>query len=603
MKKVILAIALTGAAFAQQIYAPLVAADNVATTLSSPMLISDSVAVVVSGAGWLPNMVAYICDSTSTGTAGKCAGTFEVMLVTNVAGNVLTLTRGYSGTTAIAHAKGRAIANAVTAAYNNSLVNLVTSISTNVRSYGAKCDGSADDSAAINSTVAAVPSGGTVLFPPNATCLIGSGVTVAHPNIFLVGSGGSVLKAKNSAGILGGLVVATNAATGLVIRNLTIDGNRANGGMNAVTGVVGQWAVNISGSDALIDNVEVKNSSAIGVFVGDTSISPAHVTIQNSNIHDNGGVTVAGSGFGVPGGFGVGVMSGGAASPVGLTIANNHIENNHNTVTSPGDSTALNLLSNKNIVTGNYVKNNYNVNGGQIVIGIAASSATASDSIVSNNTVIHSGSFGGDVTDGIEIDSSYVTVTGNLIVGGSEGIIITTDSNHIVVTGNTAHGCTGSGIVAINAAGGLTGPTDLAITGNNFSANAFGVAIQSKVMNTSVVGNNVFGNSTQPVAGQTALPAANNVEIRENPGYNGSFTSSMVAAITVGASPFVYAAGVSPEMVYIRGGTVSAVTKYYGGSSTGVNLCTATECYVLVPPNQSISISYSVLPTMIKDVL
>ncbi len=122
MKKVILAIALTGAAFAQyptSIYTPPVAKDNIATTLSSAMLAGDTVAVVADGAGWAANMYAYICDSTAQATAGKCAGTFEVMLVTNATGNVLNLTRAQGGTSAIAHAKGRAISNSVTAIYNS----------------------------------------------------------------------------------------------------------------------------------------------------------------------------------------------------------------------------------------------------------------------------------------------------------------------------------------------------------------------------------------------------------------------------------------------------------------------------------------------------
>ncbi len=85
MKTLILSLALAVSAFAQfptSVYTPPVAKDNIATTLSSAMAAIDTVAVVADGTGWVPNMYAYICDSTSTGTAGKCTGTFEVMKVT-----------------------------------------------------------------------------------------------------------------------------------------------------------------------------------------------------------------------------------------------------------------------------------------------------------------------------------------------------------------------------------------------------------------------------------------------------------------------------------------------------------------------------------------
>ncbi len=134
MKTLILFIALSVSIFAQSfpttVYTPLVAKDNIATTLASAMTAGDNVAVVTSGTGWAANMVAYICESNATGTAGKCAGSFEAMLVTNVNGQNLTVTRGYGGTSAIAHSKNRAISNSVTAVYNTTLSDEVHAIET-----------------------------------------------------------------------------------------------------------------------------------------------------------------------------------------------------------------------------------------------------------------------------------------------------------------------------------------------------------------------------------------------------------------------------------------------------------------------------------------
>ena len=108
--------------FPSAIYVPLVAHDNIETKLTVPMLVTDNVAIVASTAGWAANMIAYICEATTgTGTSTTCTS-FEVMLVTSVSGsNVLNVSRGFGGTSAIAHAAGKVVSNAVTAAYNKTV--------------------------------------------------------------------------------------------------------------------------------------------------------------------------------------------------------------------------------------------------------------------------------------------------------------------------------------------------------------------------------------------------------------------------------------------------------------------------------------------------
>ncbi len=128
MRTILAIVALTASAFGQSypssIFTPLVAKDNVATTLSSAMSAVDTVAVVTSSTGWSANMLAYICDSSSSKTT--CTGTFEVMLVTSVTGNVITVSR----TTPIAHNKGVAFSNASVSRYNTSLTGEVLAIET-----------------------------------------------------------------------------------------------------------------------------------------------------------------------------------------------------------------------------------------------------------------------------------------------------------------------------------------------------------------------------------------------------------------------------------------------------------------------------------------
>ncbi len=132
MKTLILLIAFLATAFAQSypgsIATPLVAGNNIQTTLSAPMASGDTVAVVASSTGWTANMFAYICDG-STSTV-KCTSTYEIMKVTSILGNVLTVTRAQGGTSAVAHASGKQISNAWTSPYNAGLWAEVVAIQT-----------------------------------------------------------------------------------------------------------------------------------------------------------------------------------------------------------------------------------------------------------------------------------------------------------------------------------------------------------------------------------------------------------------------------------------------------------------------------------------
>lgn len=117
-------------AFPGAIYTPLVARDNLQTTLTTAMAAGDTTAFVASTTRWVANTVLYICDTTViTGGIARCSGTYEAMLVTAVPGaNALTVTRGFGGTSAIAHASGKAAINAPVSVYNTWVNNEVLAI-------------------------------------------------------------------------------------------------------------------------------------------------------------------------------------------------------------------------------------------------------------------------------------------------------------------------------------------------------------------------------------------------------------------------------------------------------------------------------------------
>ena len=104
-----------------------VVSDNIQSTLSVAMQPADTALVVQSGTGFLPNMIASICDnSTST---GKCTS-LEHMLVMAVNGNVLTVTRGFAGTTAIPHTAGKLVSALIDAAHQKVLKDATVAIET-----------------------------------------------------------------------------------------------------------------------------------------------------------------------------------------------------------------------------------------------------------------------------------------------------------------------------------------------------------------------------------------------------------------------------------------------------------------------------------------
>lgn len=66
-----------------------------------------------------------------------------------------------------------------------------------------------------------------------------------------------------------------------------------------------------------------------------------------------------------------------------------------------------------------------------------------------------------------------------------------------------------------------------------------------------------------------------------------------IAPITVGASPFVYTASTIGN-IFISGGTVSAIVL----GRSGVNLICPENTFIPVAANDTVTVTYSLLPTM-----
>ena len=136
-------------------------------------------------------------------------------------------------------------------------------------------------------------------------------------------------------------------------------------------------------------------------------------------------------------------------------------------------------------------------------------------------------------------------------------------------------------------------PTDVEalITGNQIESSntpQYSVYIGDNVDYINVLDNVVRGSVT-PI--YTAAGSNSHGVVESNPGYN----PVGISAITPDGSPYTHTAGASPETVYISGGTVSAITK--DGNDFGL-----TSGAFELQPHKTIIVTYSVAPTMFKDV-
>lgn len=105
-----------------------VTADNIQSQLSAAMLVSGTTATVQSTTGFVANMIATVCDTVTS--TGKCTA-FEHMLVTAVpTSTTLTVTRGFAGTSARAHASGKLISILIDSAHQTALKAAVIAIET-----------------------------------------------------------------------------------------------------------------------------------------------------------------------------------------------------------------------------------------------------------------------------------------------------------------------------------------------------------------------------------------------------------------------------------------------------------------------------------------
>lgn len=400
----------------------------------------------------------------------------------------------------------------------------------NVKSYGAVCDGTTDDTAAFTSALTAMPSVGGILYIPSGTCVISS-IAITTP-MTITGDGfqASTLKTNsataNVIAISSSLTPPITSQNGVIITNLRF--------ASAVTRTAGAYIV--AGADrTVIDNVYMAGQF-IGIDVGHGDQSRFTRTEMRN------GATGAGS----AGIIFETTMTGGSALIDGVTIQ---------------------AASGAQQSAGIWVKScgSLTIDNSQVVLeGDDLKIDGAAFSIYAHNT------FFDTATNGIHFTSGAVAARSSFVGcwtsshTGSGVLIDSTNYGNINFVGHTAY---------LNGVNGFTlnGGAGVNITGGQIAGNtSAGISVAANVSDLSIVGNNI-GSSASESAGTAgngtygivlAAGTSNNVLIAINKLIGN--TSGAVSGTLTGANDIITGnlpASVNTSGVVIAGdlgGTIAA---------------------------------------------
>lgn len=403
--------------------------------------------------------------------------------------------------------------------------------------YGAVGNGVANDrvaiQAAVNAAIAA--GGGTVYFPTGTYIISGGYITVATASkVRLIGDGrASILKKPNGHN---SYLVYFQDATDCGVYDLCFDANGANQTANYETLIYRYDSHNFA-----VERCFFPNAKGFAIF-GYTT--PALGRPNNLRIVGNYYEQIAGSDF-----------DGIVPTARGGYIAGNYVKYSAGVGMNVYEGDGMIVIGNTFVGTG--------------AAGIGMQVSSCLNSVVAGNYFESS-------TNDKSIHVLKETDNGDARIG-----------RRILIANNTHTGLSASSIfLRIENEQYEVTVKDNVVNGTAYFIQYITGPISDILCEGNVVTNIGLGWDSMISVTPT------NVRYRRNQG-DPNFGAS---AITVTASPMTYTAGNRPEVVYIKGGTVSAIAK---NSRT---LLSASPGTVYLEPGEAITVTYSSAPTMEKDV-
>lgn len=328
----------------------------------------------------------------------------------------------------------------------------------------------------------------------------------------------------------------------------------------ANTGILDVFGCRMYGNNKIFGGIRLQNSIIINI---------------DGNYIDNvvsRGIFAIGSGLG-------------ADRTVDLSIRHNRIEG------------GLNAVQTSDFVEGVFLRDNiiFNTSGVGAVFG-ASSNANGLFSIKLQDNDFDTCAGGGVYLEHI----NNLQVTGNWFSSnGGDDLTIKETVDSAVVSANQMY----PGGVGINAYG-----TAISVTGNLVAGGTTGVQLNTSTSGCLVADNILsgmqyginLGSATSSKIKQNTIQGTTLGDITGNAGTGCAIVGNDDAAvgttgfISVGASPFTYTTGARPEQVSIFGGTVTSIV--VGGNAIGFT----SDRDVFLPPGKSVTVTYSAAPFMVR---
>lgn len=386
---------------------------------------------------------------------------------------------------------------AINATNLNDIVGSINALGLNVKDFGAVGDYTADDTAAIQAAIDALPPAGGIVYIPQGTYKITAPI-VLHSGVTLKGAGyTSILKLGNSVNadvihMSDGTVVTSN----IIVKDLMIDGNKANQG-SICDGIVATTTTN-GVYYSKIENVKIINVKNVAIRISQMY----RCTITNNYLD-----TVI---YGVYGG-----------PVVDCTISNNVFYN----MGEVAAGSAITLITTPQYVS---VTGNVIYSGKQYGIYMTGGPKYC---VVSGN-IIHFTSGNGIFMQGTSVLHGYgCTVTGNTVYDSYHGIsLVYTD--YSTVTGNTVDKSYEAGVIFTNATYSvMTGNTVKNSSTGKLSPNVGGIGLYGSTLNCTVADNIVYDADTGII--EYSLASSDYNTIKNNQIYNAATPVSTTGEHTI----------------------------------------------------------------------